>query len=161
MERLPTTPRPLQDLGGDRVGTAPAPTRLYSFRGPGRPKVRRGVIPRFYCPPLSLAKPFKANFFPFVQERISRTSSLLPTRFQLASVGGARFGRHPTLSPHPPPPSGRGPLCSFISSLPPAPLLQQSSSPGFSSLLRHQSLVRAGSNLHHVLGALLKRGLQN
>ena len=47
------------------------------------------------------------------------------------------------------------------SSPPPAPLLQQSSSPGFSSLLRHQSLVRAGSNLHRVLGAFLKRGLQN
>lgn len=113
MERLPTIPRPLQDLGGDRVGTAPAPTRLYSFRGPGRPKVRRGVIPCFYCPPLSLAKPFKANVFPFVQERISRTSSLLPTRFQLASVGGARFGRHPTLSPHPPTPFWKRPRLFF------------------------------------------------
>lgn len=113
VERLPTTPRPLQDLGGDRVGTAPAPIQLYSFRSPGPPKVQRGVIPHFYCPPLSLAKPFKANVFPFVRERISRTSSLLPTRFQLASVGGARFGRHPTLSPHPPPTSGRGPLLFF------------------------------------------------
>ena len=121
MERLPTTPRPLQDLGGDRVGTAPAPTRLYSFRGPGRPKVQWGVIPHFYCPPLSLAKPFKANVFPFVQQRISRTSSLLPTRFQLASVGGARFGRHPTLSPHPPHPllEEAPSVLSFPARLPP------------------------------------------
>ena len=161
VERLPTTPRPLQDLGGDRVGTASAPTQLYSFRGPGCPKVQRGVIPHFYCPPLSLAKPFKANVFPFVQERISRTSSLLPTRFQLASVGGVRFGRPPTLSPRPHPLLEEAPFCSFISSPPPAPLLQQSSSPGFSSLLRHQSLVRAGSNLHRILGAFLKLGVQN
>lgn len=147
MERVPTTLRPLQDLGEVTAGTAPSSPDSIHSGAQGAPKSRRGGVLHSYCLPLSLAKPFEANFFSFVQERISRSSSFLPTRFQLASVFRARFGQRPTLSP---PPFWKRPLL-FSHFQPTSRLLfQQSSSPGLSGLLRHQSLVRAGSNLHSI-----------
>lgn len=147
VERVPTTLRPLQDLGEVTAGTAPfSPDSIHSG-AQGAPKSWRGAFSTLTACPFLSPNPLK------------QTSSLLSRKESQAALHFCQHGFNWRRSLEPDldsvqlrarPPFWKRPL--LFSHFQPASrlLFQQSSSPGLSGLLRHQSLVRAGSNLHSI-----------
>lgn len=127
VERVPTTLRPLQDLGEVTAGTAPSSPDSIHSGAQGAPKSWRGAFSTLTACPFLSPNPLK------------QTSSLLSRKESQEALHFCQHGFNWLRSLEPDldsvqlrarPPSGRGPFCSLISSPPPASSSSRAPHPG-------------------------------